>query len=74
MPRLKRIHVYRHIIAANKKNDRTDPALSIVEGGKTTHAYPVEIDGPSAQIYSPEKPLSCGATVWIETRSEVEYA
>ena len=74
MPKLKRIHVNRHIIAANKKNDRTDPALSIVEGGKTTRAYMVEIDGPSTLIYSPEKPLSCGATVWIETWSEVECA
>ena len=31
----------------------------------------VIIDGPSKVIYSPDKPLSCGARVWIETRSEV---
>jgi hypothetical protein len=27
----------------------------------------VNIDGPCQIVYSPEKPLSCGATVWIET-------
>jgi hypothetical protein len=27
--------------------------------------------GPSEVIYSPDKPLSCGAKVWVETHSEV---
>jgi hypothetical protein len=32
----------------------------------------VRIKGPSRVVYSPDKPLSCGAHVWIETESEVE--
>ena len=33
--------------------------------------YEVEIKGPSKVVYSPDKPLSCGAKVWIETQAEV---
>ena len=29
------------------------------------------IDGPCRVVYSPDKPLSCGARVWIETDAEV---
>jgi hypothetical protein len=25
-------------------------------------------------VYNPDKPLSCGARVWIETQSEVEIS
>jgi hypothetical protein len=32
----------------------------------------VEIKGPSKLVYSPDKPLSCGARVWVETEAEVE--
>ena len=30
------------------------------------YAASVRINGPSEVVYSPEKPLSCGARVWIE--------
>ena len=36
-----------------------------------TYAHQVAIKGESKVIYSPDKPLSCGAKVWIETMSEV---
>jgi len=32
----------------------------------------VLIHGPSRVVYSPDKPLSCGAKVWVETESLVE--
>jgi hypothetical protein len=32
----------------------------------------VAIEGPSEVIYSPDKPLRCGAHVWIETEGEVQ--
>ena len=35
------------------------------------YAHEVEILGASKIIYSPDKPLSCGARVWIETDEEV---
>jgi hypothetical protein len=46
-----------------------------VERGETYKgnlvAWGVFIQGSSRVIYSPDKPLSCGAKVWIETDSEV---
>ena len=36
------------------------------------YAHEVEIKGDSRIVYSPDKPLSCGAHVWIETQAEVE--
>jgi hypothetical protein len=36
------------------------------------YAQDVVIHGPSCVVYSPDKPLACGARVWIETEAEVE--
>jgi len=36
------------------------------------YGHEVEIDGPCKVVYRPNKPLSCGAKVWIETKSEVK--
>lgn len=63
------IHVNQHVIRANKKNNTNDPPLTIKTYKGNTKAYRVVIDGPSEVIYSPEKPLACGAHVWIETDS-----
>lgn len=30
------------------------------------------VRGPCKIVYSPDKPLSCGAKVWIETEYDVE--
>jgi len=35
------------------------------------YAHRVTINGPAEVVYSPDKPLSCGARVWIETEAEV---
>jgi len=35
------------------------------------YAHEVHISGPCKIVYSPDKPLSCGAKVWIETECEV---
>jgi hypothetical protein len=70
---IKRIHVNQHTIKANRKSDGTinAPTLSVIARGKTIHGYRVGIDGPSEVVYSPDKPLSCGAHVYIETRATV---
>jgi hypothetical protein len=31
----------------------------------------VELEGPATFVYSPGKPLSCGAVAWVETRGKV---
>ena len=65
------IHVNQHVIRANTKNGTSDPVLTVKQGKKNTYAHEVEILGPSKVVYSPDKPLNCGARVWIETTSEV---
>ena len=67
----KYIHVNQHKIRANLKHGTTEPVITIKEGRKNTYCHEVEILGPSKVVYRPDKPLSCGARVWIETESEV---
>ena len=68
---LKRIHVNMHHIRHNKKHGTNKPVITVKSSGSNTYGHSVEIKGPSKVIYSPDKPLSCGARVWIETRSEI---
>ena len=68
----KRIHINQHVIRANKKNGTNDPAITVKTYKRNIYAHRVEIDGPSSVVYSPDKPLSCGARVWIETDAEVK--
>ena len=66
-----RIHVDQHAIRANVKNGTDLPVISVKTYKSNTKCKEVEIKGPSKVVYSPDKPLSCGAKVWIETDSEV---
>ena len=66
------IHVNQHVIKQNKKNKTTDPVLTVKTYKSNNYAHEVIIKGPCKIRYSPDKPLSCGAHVWIETESEVE--
>jgi len=67
----KRIHVIQHIIRSNKKNGTDHPAISVKTYNSNDYVKEVEIHGPCKVIYSPDKPLSCGARVWIETQADV---
>lgn len=66
------IHVNQHVIRANAKTGAQDPVLTVKTYKANVYANEVEIHGPSRIVYSPDKPLSCGARVWIETQAEVE--
>ena len=66
-----RIHVNQHKIRSNKKNNLNEPVITVKTSKSNTYAHNVDILGPAKLIYSPDKPLSCGAKVWIETESEV---
>ena len=68
----KRIHVNMHIIRKNNKTGERNPVLTVKTSKSNQYAHEVQIDGPSKVIYSPDKPLSCGARVWIGTDSEVK--
>ena len=67
----KRIHVNQHKIRSNKKNNLNEPVITVKTSKSNNYGHEVEILGPSKNIYSPDKPLSCGAKVWIETEAEV---
>lgn len=67
----KRIHVNQHNIKKNAKHGTDLPVITIKTYKNNTYAHEIEIQGPSTLVYRPEKPLSCGARVWIETDAEV---
>jgi hypothetical protein len=68
------IHVNQHVIKANNKNGENNPVLTVKTYKDNRYANEVTIKGNSKIVYSPDKPLSCGAHVWIETHAEVEIA
>ena len=66
-----RIHVNQHHIKANAKGEDL-PVLTVKTYKENRTCNEVLIHGPSRGVYSADKPLSCGAKVWIETESLVE--
>ena len=75
---IKRIHVDQHAIKRNNifkvidgEGAKLDPPISVKTYKSNMKCFEVEIEGPSKLVYRPEKPLSCGAKLWIETTSEV---
>lgn len=67
----KRIHINQHKIKSNKKNGTKEPVITVKTSKSNNYAHEVTIEGPSKVIYSPDKPLPCGARVWIETEEKV---
>ena len=68
----KRVHVNQHVIKKNAKEGTRNPVLTVKTYKENHYGDEVEIDGPSTVVYSPDKPLSCGAKVWIETDADVK--
>jgi hypothetical protein len=66
------IHVNQHAIRRNIKAEVKEPVLTVKTYKSNTYAHEVAIKGESRLVYSPDKPLSCGARVWLETEAEVE--
>lgn len=65
------IHVNQHLIKANAKHGTNEPVLTIKTYKSNRYAHQATINGPSRVVYRPQKPLSCGAKVWVETEAEV---
>ena len=70
------VHVNQHHIKANAKGAEL-PVLTVKDhrqNRKCNRAIIKDDDGNivAQVIYSPDKPLSCGAKVWIETKLDVE--
>lgn len=71
------IHVNRHVIADNKKHGEQSPPLTVKYGKKGFLGRCVVIRDDGGQelarlVYRPDDPLKCGATVWAESRCNVE--
>jgi len=72
-----KIHVNMHKIRANLKNGTEEPVITVKDYKRnryTSNAIIRDEDGNELArvVYSPNKPLSCGARVWIETDLRVD--
>jgi hypothetical protein len=69
-----KIHVNQHNIRANLKGADL-PVITVKDYKQNRKVNEAKIiyDGKvvATVVYSPEKPLSCGARVWVETECEV---
>lgn len=73
------IHVNQHVIKANRKSGANDPVLTVKTYKSNDYAHEaVLFDSQGNEVarvvYRPDKPLSCGAHVWIETQNRVEVS
>ena len=61
------IHINSNHIKQNiqKSPQEREPVIAI-KGAQKGYVDYLEIPGPCRIVYSPDKPLSCGARVWIE--------
>jgi hypothetical protein len=71
-----RIHVNQHVIKANTKAGANDPVITVKTYKNNTYTNNAILRDANGEevarvVYSPDKPLSCGAKVWIETELEV---
>tara|TARA_R110000824_G_scaffold185551_4_gene366509 strand:- start:55 stop:282 length:228 start_codon:yes stop_codon:yes gene_type:complete len=69
---LRRIHINQHVIKRNAKTGETEPVITCKTYKENSYCHQVIINDHTKVIYSPNKPLSCGAKVWIETTEKVE--
>lgn len=75
---MRRIHVNQHRIRSNAKRHAEDrePVFSIKTWQTNDYANRIGlvVDGRlvAAFVYSPDKPLSCGAKVWCEVDDTVK--
>lgn len=68
---IKRLHVNMHVIKRNQKTGEREPVYTIKNRGKTYIADDAVIHGECRAVYSPDKPMSCGARCWMETTAPV---
>tara|TARA_B100000131_G_scaffold221323_1_gene212835 strand:- start:24666 stop:24914 length:249 start_codon:yes stop_codon:yes gene_type:complete len=71
------IHVNQHVIKSNRKNGVSEPVLTVKTYKQNVYGHEAILydsnDNEVARVvYRPEKPLSCGAQVWIETHNPVD--
>lgn len=70
------IHVNQHLIKHNRKTGNILPVLTIKDYKRNRKANRVKILDKDRNViaevvYSPDKPLKCGAVCWITTKQEL---
>jgi hypothetical protein len=73
---LKRIHVNQHVIRDNLKTVANAPCVTVQTYKGPQYGHRVDVLDKEGNVICSvvqqiEKPLSCGARVWIETEAEV---
>ncbi len=66
------IHVNQHIIKRNAKTGEQMPPLTCKTYKSNDKCSEIIINKHTKVVYRPDKPLSCGAKVWIETTEPIE--
>lgn len=71
------IHVNQHKIRSNRKHNQSEPVLTVKTYKSNDYGHEAIIHDKSGNpvakvVYSPDKPLPCGAHVWIETEQDVQ--
>lgn len=71
---MKIIHVHQQRIRRNinAAPGEREPPVIVIDGRRRAYGHNVSINGPCRVVYSPDKPLLCGARLWIETDAEVQ--
>ena len=71
------IHVNQHVIKKNMRDGSQEPVLTVKTYKQNVYGHEaILFDSEGREvakvIYRPNKPLSCGAKVWIETNNPVD--
>lgn len=68
------VHVNQHVIRRNARTGEKSPPISVRKGrhGPVRYVNSIGFDGPAWLVHSPDKPLPCGARVWIELQDGCE--
>ena len=69
---ISRIHINQANLRQNHKDGGDRPVVTVATYKGVQKYHEVTIEGPSKVIYGGEKPLSCGARIWIETTATVK--
>jgi hypothetical protein len=67
-----RIHINKRKLESNCKYNQREPIIAVRNGDRVKYCHEVEITGACRLVYRPDKPLSCGAVLWIEVEASVE--
>jgi hypothetical protein len=71
------IHINQHTIKKNRISGEKNPVISCKTYKENTYGHQAIIYDDNGKevarvIYSPDKPLSCGAVCWVSTNCKVE--